>query len=66
MSRSTGDGIITITERGDPICAVVEVLKDSIGKEPGNAILEKWVDDLIAAAKMAQGVAKEVVRIKFL
>ncbi|KIJ35941.1 hypothetical protein M422DRAFT_261695, partial [Sphaerobolus stellatus SS14] len=49
-SRSEGDGIIPIKERGPGICAVVDVLSSAFVKEPFNALLNKWVEDLTLAA----------------
>ena|ERR1700722_3580362 len=60
-SRTTGDGILPITERGESICAVVDVLSKYLEKHPGNAILEKWTDDIIEGAKKIYQLAgKEV------
>ena len=49
QTRSQGDSIIPLLERGPTICAVVEVLCRFLDKFTGDAILEKWVDDLSAA-----------------
>ncbi|KIJ23610.1 hypothetical protein M422DRAFT_275773 [Sphaerobolus stellatus SS14] len=50
-SRMEGDRIIPIMERGPGIAAVVDVLEAAISKEPGDAVLEKWVNDLILSAQ---------------
>jgi hypothetical protein len=50
-SRTTGDGIIPILERGEHICAVVDVLEKYMDRNPANAVLEKWVADITEGAK---------------
>ena len=50
-SRTTGNGIIPILERGKYICAVADVLEKYMGQNPANAILEKWVADISEGAK---------------
>ncbi|RXW20375.1 hypothetical protein EST38_g5489 [Candolleomyces aberdarensis] len=46
-SRSTGDGIIPITERGRPLIAIQDVLKTYLAQNPGNSVIVKWVGDII-------------------
>lgn len=74
-SRSEGDGIIRIPERGPPVCAVVDVLKrldvearkERRERQPQSsddrpdAIFEKWVHDLTKAAEITCKEAGEVV-----
>lgn len=54
-ARSEGDGILTITERGPGICAVVDVLElyQRSVRNPEDAILTKWIDDLRAGVEKA-------------
>lgn len=58
-TRSSGDGILTIAERGQGICAVIDVLKlfRSNCRDPEDAILSKWIDDLRAGVEKAYRVA---------
>ncbi|KAG9223476.1 hypothetical protein PLEOSDRAFT_1101196 [Pleurotus ostreatus PC15] len=48
-ARSSGDGILAITERGESVCAVVDVLRKYLRAYPSDAILLKWVDDITNA-----------------
>jgi hypothetical protein len=53
QAQSDGDGIITLVERGKGICAVVGLLEKYSETYPRDAILYKWVDDLLKAAEKA-------------
>ncbi|KAI0054381.1 hypothetical protein BV25DRAFT_1806052 [Artomyces pyxidatus] len=45
------NGLITFTERGPDLVAVVDVLEKYLVECPEPIILEKWLEDLMAAAK---------------
>ncbi|KAF8589033.1 hypothetical protein K439DRAFT_1613101 [Ramaria rubella] len=69
-SRSTGDGIIPILERGPSICAVADVLGLAMKKFPKDTILLKWIEDLISATTKASKdntptVARPPIVVKF-
>jgi len=53
QTRSQGDGIIPLLEWGPTICAIVKVLWRFLNQFTGDAILEKWVNDLSAAGRKA-------------
>jgi hypothetical protein len=52
-TRSSGDGIIQIRERGKAICALHPILKQYYEKYPSNNVLRKWVIDVIAGVEKA-------------
>jgi hypothetical protein len=60
-SRSSGDKIIPIVERGKHICAVADVLERYLAAHPGDAVLMKWVADLSDAARNAIQKGNEMV-----
>lgn len=60
-SRSSGDKIIPIFERGKHICAVADVLEHYLAAYPGDAVLMKWVADLSDAARKAIQNGNEMV-----
>lgn len=45
-TRSSGDGIIPIKERGRALSAAVDVLSQFHEKHPNNAVIEKWGFDI--------------------
>ena len=45
-TRSTGDGIIPIKERGRALSAAVDVLSQYHKKHPNNAVIQKWGFDI--------------------
>ena len=45
-TRSTGDGIIPIKERGRPLSAAVDVLSRFHKKHPNDAVIQKWGFDI--------------------
>jgi hypothetical protein len=51
-TRTTGDGIIPIKERGRALSAAVDVLSRFHKKHPNNAVIQKWGFDI------GQGVEK--------
>lgn len=51
QTRTTGDGILNITERGPAICASVDVFRWAMAKFPGDAVVEKWLVDVITGLK---------------
>ena len=50
-ARSTGDGVLSILERGPPICAIHDVLKDYCTEFPNDNMLKKWVVDIAKGAE---------------
>ena len=46
-SRTSGDGIIAILERGKGICALQPILKEFHEKYPENNAMKKWVIDIL-------------------
>ncbi|KAF9521628.1 hypothetical protein CPB83DRAFT_900472 [Crepidotus variabilis] len=53
QSRTTGDGIVPILERGDAVCAVHGVLLSFWEKYPQDAVLQKWIQDIVEGAEKA-------------
>ena len=51
QTRTTGDGIIEIKERGPGIEGIVVVFQRYLEKYPGDQVLEKWLDDIIQGAE---------------
>lgn len=54
--QSCQNGPIELTERGLGLRAVVGVLREFLKRFPASAILQKWVADLISAAKQSGAV----------
>ncbi|KAG0698210.1 hypothetical protein DFH29DRAFT_1019310 [Suillus ampliporus] len=52
-TRTSGDGILQIRERGKAIRALHPILKEYYEKYPSNNVLKKWVIDVIAGAEKA-------------
>jgi hypothetical protein len=50
-SRTTGDGIIPIKERGEAICALHPILAEYYTKFPNNNVLKKWIIDVTLGAE---------------
>ncbi|KAG1729099.1 uncharacterized protein EDB91DRAFT_1160234 [Suillus paluster] len=46
QTRTTGSGIVAIEERGEPICAVVDVLEDFHVRYPTDNVIKKWAVDI--------------------
>jgi len=55
-SRTTGDGVVPIIERGAGICGVADVLEDHLVRDPRNMILDKWIKDITAGTKKVYAV----------
>ena len=51
QTRTTGDGIIPIVERGPAICALHHILKAYSEKYLENNVLKKWVIDVAIGAE---------------
>ncbi|KAF8124090.1 hypothetical protein EV363DRAFT_1454853 [Boletus edulis] len=61
-ARTTGDGILPIEERGEPICAVVSILRGFHEKHPNDVIVKKWaVDIALGAEKLYKQYGIEVL-----
>jgi hypothetical protein len=52
-TRTSGDGIIPILERGRAICALHSILSEYHEKYPDNNVLKKWVVDVATGAEKA-------------
>jgi hypothetical protein len=50
-SRTTGDNIIPIVERGEAICALHSILVDFYARFPDNNVLKKWIIDVTLGAE---------------
>ena len=50
-SRTTGDNIIPIVERGKAICALHPILVDFYTRFPDNNVLKKWIIDITLGAE---------------
>ncbi|KAJ7671145.1 hypothetical protein B0H17DRAFT_1141586 [Mycena rosella] len=50
-TRTTGDGIVEITEAGAGICSLYPVFREFCRKYPGNNVIRKWVLDIIAGVE---------------
>jgi len=50
-TRTSGDGIIPILERGNAIRALHPLFEEYYQKYPNNNVLKKWVIDVIAGAE---------------
>ncbi|KAG1734372.1 uncharacterized protein EDB91DRAFT_1146790 [Suillus paluster] len=46
QTRTTGSGIVAIEERGEPICAVVDVLENFHVRYPTDNVIKKWAVDI--------------------
>jgi hypothetical protein len=57
---SRAKGPIQLVERGPGICALHDVLRDSLGKYPTSAILKKWLSDVVQSARTACEVRNHV------
>ena len=63
QARTTGDGIITIDERGPAVCALHKVLCNFWEHYSENGVLQKWIFDIVKGAEKAYHVRNEAVRI---
>lgn len=61
-ARTTGDGIISITERGDAVCAMHKVFRDFWERHPENNVLRKWIFDVLKGVERAYEVHNMAVR----
>jgi hypothetical protein len=61
-ARTTGDGIVSITERGNAIRAMHKVLSDFWERYPENSVLRKWISDVLEGAEKAYKVYNMAVR----
>jgi hypothetical protein len=50
-ARSSGDGVISILERGPSICAIYDILKKYCDEFPNDNMLKKWVIDVAVGAE---------------
>ena len=51
QAQTTGDGTIELTEHGEALSSIVNILSKYLTKYPENGVLKKWVDDITEAAK---------------
>ena len=49
-TRTTGDGLLSIDERGPAVCAVVNVLEGFHHRHPDDNIIKKWAVDIAKGA----------------
>jgi hypothetical protein len=61
-ARTTGDGIVSITERGDTVCAMHKVFKDFWERHPENNVLRKWIFDVLKGVEKAYELHNMAVR----
>ena len=50
-TRTTSDGIVSITERGNAVHAMHNVLTEFWGRYPENSVLHKWIFDVLKGAE---------------
>ncbi|KAF8154878.1 ribonuclease H-like domain-containing protein [Crassisporium funariophilum] len=55
-ARTTGDGVVAITERGDAVCAMHKVFTDFWERHPENNVLRKWIFDVLKGVEKAYEV----------
>ena len=55
-TTSTGDGIVSITERGNGVCAMHKVLRDFWERHLENSVLRKWIFDVLKGVEKAYKV----------
>ncbi|KAI0309433.1 hypothetical protein OF83DRAFT_1179629 [Amylostereum chailletii] len=53
QTRTAGDGVIKLVERGRALSTVVDVLSLYLDRNPGNAVLTKWAEDIAEGARKA-------------
>lgn len=46
-TRTTDDGVLRFTERGDAVCAMAGVFDEAMTKYRGDAVVEKWLSDIV-------------------
>ena len=61
-TRSTGDGIIPIKERGRALSTAVDVLSRFHDKHPNNAVIEKWGFDIGKGVEKVYQIHEHEVR----
>ena len=61
-ARTTGDGIVSITEHGNGVCAMHKVLTDFWERHPENSVLRKWIFDVLKGVEKAYEVYNLAVR----
>jgi hypothetical protein len=61
QARTTGDGIITIDERGPAVCALHKVLGNFWEHYSENGVLQKWIFDIVKGAEKAYHIHNEAV-----
>lgn len=52
-TRTTGDRIVSITERGDVVRAMHKVFRDFWERQPENNVLRKWIFDVLIGVEKA-------------
>jgi len=60
-TQTTGDGVIAIEERGDPICAMHKVLAEFWECHPQNNVLQKWIFDILKGVEKAYHIHNATV-----
>jgi hypothetical protein len=64
-SRTTGDGVIKIAERGRAICAVHDVVDAFFRKYPEDNTLKKWIIDIARGIRAVVGEHEEDVMVSY-
>ena len=61
QARTTGDGIVPIEERGPAVCALHKVFTEFWERYPENAVLRKWIIDVLRGVEKAYHVQNAAV-----
>ena len=56
-AQTTGDGIVSITERGNGVCTMHKVLTDFWERHPENSVLRKWIFNVLKGVENTVSVA---------
>ena len=61
-TRTTGDGIVPIEERGEAVCAMHMVFAEFWERHPENNVLRKWIFDTLKGAEKTYHIHNVAVR----
>lgn len=62
QARTSGDGVVSILERGDAVLAMHQVLSTFSKKYPDDGVLQKWINDIIMGAEKTYELHNTPVR----
>lgn len=65
-AQTTGDGIVSIEERGDAVCAMHKVFAEFWDRHPQNNVLRKWIFDVLKGVEKAYNIHNVAVRYRVL